>query len=216
MPALTQQNELVRSRNVSASEVAALMPGGHMYTSPEAIYDRLTGAGDERRESEAMSLGSHMESAILRFAERRDGFRARLNARTFESRSVRLCATPDAFVIGRHPSAMTPERALVEIKMSGRQDLWREVPSAIAWQVAAQMHCTGRDVVYIYALVGMSLRAFAVYRDLELEAQMTEAVATFWRDHIVARVRPEPADPVPPLIFSFEADRAIPEKEATA
>lgn len=214
MPALTPENDLVRARNVSASEVAALMPSGHMYTSPEAIYDRLTGGPEDRRESESMRIGSWMEATILRFAERRDGFRSRLNAKTFESPIVRLCATPDAFGIGRHPTAMVPERWMVEIKMSGRSDLWREVPSQVEWQARAQMHCADRDVVYVYALVGMSLRAFAIHRDAALEKQLTDAVDAFWRDSIVARVRPAPAAPVPPLVFSFEADPATRETEA--
>ena len=39
MPALTAANDLVRARNVSASEVYALM-GPHPYSSPSKIYDQ--------------------------------------------------------------------------------------------------------------------------------------------------------------------------------
>lgn len=204
MPALTAANGLVRARNVTASEVAALMPGGHPYTSPERIWDRLMGV-DAVRESEQMTIGSWFEATILRYAEQRDGFRARLNARSYEHPSVRLAATPDAFVVSPRPGLFVPERALIEIKMSGRVDQWRELPEHVRWQARAQLACTGRDVVYVYALVGMHLTAFDVYRDAGLEAQLTEAVDRFWRDHVVARVRPEPAEPVPPLTFSFEA-----------
>ena len=215
MPALTLANEIVRSRNVSASEVGALLPGGHPYTTPEGIYDRLMGAESDRRESEAMAIGSYMESSILRFAERRDGFRARLNARTIESGSVRLCATPDAFVVSPGPSMPTTERALIEIKMSGRAELWREVPSQVLWQARSQLHCTGRDVVYIYVLAAMRLLSFPIYRDAALEEQLTTAVQRFWTDHIVAGVRPVPTASVPAMTFSFETDRAIPVKEMT-
>lgn len=215
MPALTAANEAVRQRNVTASEVAALLPGGHPYTDPQAIYDRLTGAGADRRGSEAMELGSFFEERILRFAEARDGFRARLNARTIEHPTVRLCATPDAYLLTQHPTAMVPERGLVELKMSSRVELWRDVPSHVEHQARAQMVCTDRDVVYVYVLVGMSLRAFSVYREAGKEAALLAAVQRFWTDNIVAGVRPEPAEPVPPMIFSFEADPAIREKEAT-
>jgi len=214
VPALTPANELVRSRNVSASEVGALLPGGHPYTTPEAIYDRLTGAAPERKGSEAMALGSFFEASILRFAEQRDGFRARLNSRTIEHRDVRLCATVDAFVIGSMPWATAPERALVEVKMSGRIELWREVPAYIEAQVRAQLACSGRDVAYIYVLVSQRLLRFPIYRDAAMEEQLIAAVQRFWSDHIVAGVRPGPTASASPT-FSFETDRAIPEKEMT-
>jgi predicted phage-related endonuclease len=211
---LTAANDEIRARNVTASEVAALLPGGHPYTDPQTIYDRLTGAGADRGGSEAMEMGSFFEASILRFAERRDGFRARLNARTIEHATVRLCATPDAWLLTRHPTAMVPERALIELKMSGRIELWRDLPSHVEHQARAQLACTGRDVVYVYVLVGMSLRVFSVYREADKETALLAAVQRFWADHIVAGVRPGPADPVPPMIFSFEADPAIREKEA--
>lgn len=195
MPSLTAANHVIRDRNVSASEVGALMDA-HPYQTPEAIWDRLVQPETVvRRESEAMDLGSFMESAILRFAERRDGFRARLNAKTLEHQRVRLCATPDGYVRGQMPFALVPERALVEIKMSGRPELWRAVPSYVEWQARAQLAVTGRDVVYIYVLVGMTVIRHAVWRDREQEARLLEAVDRFWTENVVARVRPTPKAP---------------------
>lgn len=205
MPPLTQANEVIRRENVTASEVAALLAGGHPYTTPEGIYDRLTLPDVPRKDSQAMRLGSHMEGAILRFAETELGFRARASARSFVHPRVRLAATPDAFAIGRMPWAVAPERAIVEVKMSGRPELWRDVPSYIDWQCRAQMACTGRDVVYIVVLAAMRLLTFPVYRDPDKEAELTDAVQRFWTDHIVARVRPVPAAPVPVMTFSFDA-----------
>jgi hypothetical protein len=215
MPPLTPENARIRSQNVTASEVAALLPGGHPYATAESIYDRLTNPDNADKSSMAMRIGSHMEPAILRFAEAELGFRARANARTFVHRRARLCATPDAFAVGRVPWAMTPERALIEVKMSGRPELWREVPHYIEWQCRAQLACTRRDVVYIVVLAAMRLLSFPVYREPDKEAELLAAVDAFWRDHIVARVRPEPAAPAS-AVFSFDADRATPEKEAIA
>lgn len=216
MPPLTEANALIRAANVTASEVAGLMRDGHPYATPESIYDRLTNPELARKESQAMRLGSWMESAILRFAEAEFGFRARANSRSFVHPAVRLAATPDAFALTKMPWAMTPERAIVEVKMSGRAELWADVPSYIDWQCRAQLACTGRDVVYIVVLAAMRLLAFPVYRDLDKEAEMLDRVQRFWTDHIVAGVRPEPAPIVPAMTFSFDADRAIPEKESVA
>lgn len=203
MPALTPANHAIRASNVTASEVAALMPSGHPYTTPEAIYDRLL-LGKPEPDSQAMRIGSHMESAILRFAEAEYGFRARANARSFVHPKVPLSATPDAVALTRMPWAMTPERALIEIKMSGRVELWREVPDYIAWQARAQLAVTGRDVVYIVVLVAMRLLSFAIYREADKEAALLAAVQRFWTEHYLPRVRPEPAVRAS-MPFSFDA-----------
>lgn len=216
MPPLTPTNALIRAQNVTASEVAALLPGGHPYTTPEAIYDRLAkpdSAAD--KSSQAMRIGSYMESAILRFAEAEMGFRARANSRTYVHPTVRLAATPDAFAIGRLPWEIVPQRALIEVKMSGRVELWREVPDYIEWQARAQMAVTDRDAVYIVVLAAMRLLSFPIYREAGKEAALLAAVQRFWTEHIVAGVRPAAAVP-PSMPFSFEADGANPEKEAIA
>lgn len=215
MPPLTPENLRLRSENVTASEVAALMPSGHPYATPEGIYDRLTiGAPDIS--SQAMRIGSHMENAVLRFAESEFGFRARANSRTFVHPSVRLAATPDAFALTSLPWELVPERALIEVKMSGRAELWREMPDYIDWQCRAQLAVTRRDVVYVVVLAAMRLLWFAVYREPDKETELLAAVQRFWTDHIVAGVRPEPTVSAPANPFSFEADGATPEKEAIA
>lgn len=214
MPALTAANDLIRSQNVSASEVGALLDG-HPYATPEGIWDRLCAPeGIVRRESEAMSLGSFFEPVILRYAERRDGFRARLNGATLEHPKVRLCATPDGYVTRAMPWALVPERALVEIKMSGRPEIWRDVPSYVEWQARAQLAVTRRDVVYIYVLVGMALLRHAVWRDIEKEERLLVAVERFWTDHVVARVRPEPAPPAE-LLLDFGGRPPTPQEVTT-
>lgn len=210
MPPLTQQNQVIRSATITASEVAALMPGGHPYTTPEMIYDRLTQPEREVKGSEAMRIGSAMEGAILQFAQTEIGFKARANARTFIHPEVRLAATPDAFLVGRWPMAFTEERALIEVKMSGRAEMWREgIPPHIEWQCRAQMAVTDRDTVYIVVLAAMRLLSFPVYREPDQETALLARVDAFWRDHIAARVRPEPTVSAPTGPFSFDAAEAI-------
>lgn len=205
---LTPANDLLRSRNVTASEVGALM-ATHPYTTPEQIWDRLMGLAPEVIPSEAMDTGSFMETAILRLSERRLGLRARANARTFAHKTVQLCATPDAFVIGQPPG-------LIEIKLSGRTEMWPmrgPIPDHVAWQVRAQMACTGRATAAVCVFLGAGLRTYLLERDMELEAQMLAAVDQFWGDYVVTGIRPAPAAPV--LTFSFDAN-PIREKETIA
>lgn len=193
MPALTPANDEIRAQNVSASEVGALM-GPHPYMTPEQIWDRLCSPfALERAQTEAMENGSFMEAAILRLAEHRLGIKARLNSKTYVHKKVRLCATPDALVPGQPPG-------LVEIKMSGRPEMWRSVPLHVEWQVRAQMACTGRYTAAVCVLVGVGLRTFLLEREPDKEAALLEAVDRFWLDHVVTQIRPEPAVPAPMLL----------------
>lgn len=196
MPPLDVRNEEIRAQYVTASEAGALM-GPHPYTTPEAIWDRLMGSNMQpRKVNEAMSLGSFMETPILRFAERRDRFRARLNARTFVHPTAPLCATPDALQVFR-AGLFVPERALVEIKFGQPFGPWNanRVPPYVEWQCRAQMACTGRDTVYVYVLVGVGLEVFQLYRDPDEETRLLDRVQRFWIDNILGRVRPEPEEP---------------------
>ena len=192
MPSLTAANHLVRNVNVTASEVAALM-GDHPYANAGDVYDRLTGVAAPIVQNEAMHIGSYFESTILRFAEQRDHFRARLNARTFQHKSVRLAATPDAYLLASQ-GALVHEPALIEVKMSGKQ--WNgDCPVHVEWQCRAQLAVTGYQAVVVYALAGMRLSRFYIGRDLGIEAVLLDTVAAFWRDHIDTGIRPVPAAP---------------------
>lgn len=185
---LTARNDEIRAANVTASEVGALL-GPHPYTTPEGIWDRLCSPfALEPVTSEAMENGSFMENAILRLAEKRLGIHARQNSRSYVHRRVRLCATPDALVLGQPPG-------LVEVKLSGRPEMWRSLPEHVEWQVRAQMACTGRYTAAVCVLVGVGLRTFLLERDAALEEQLLAAVDRFWTDHVAAGVRPEPAVP---------------------
>jgi predicted phage-related endonuclease len=207
---LSAVNDEIRAANVTASEVGALL-SPHPYTTPELIWDRLCSPfALEREQTDAMETGSFMETAILRLAEKRLKLKARQNARTFVHKRVRLCATPDAFVLGQPPG-------LIEIKLSGRSDMWPwggPIPEHVEWQVRAQLACTARHTAAVCVLLGAGLRTYLIERDLAEEDRMLAAVERFWVDHVVTGIRPAPAAPV--LTFSFETDRAIPEKEAIA
>lgn len=201
---LTEANMAIRAHNVTASEVGALL-GPHPYETPLTIWDRLVSPLPmEREASESMQTGSFLEAAILRLAEQRLQVKARANSHTYIHGCSHLCATPDALVLG--------QPGLVEIKLSGRVDMWRSVPEHVEWQGRAQMACTGRASVAVCVLLGASLRIFEMERDADKEAAMLAAVDRFWWTHVVPQVRPGPAVP-DAMPFSFEADPAIGEKE---
>jgi len=187
MPALTPLNDLVRSRNVSASEVYALL-GHHPYTSPTKIWDRLmTPAMDTHQQSEAMAIGVFMEPYVARYAAKKLGLRVRAATRTIEYPGpVNLCATPDYYVLG--------QRMLLEVKVSSILYGWNEddLHPHYEYQARAQLACTNRDVCIVVALVGSTFYHIPVVRDLQKEKVMLEAVDRFWYDYVMPGIRPEP------------------------
>lgn len=185
MPALTQSNDLIRARNVSASECYALL-GHHPYTSKARIFDRLTSPAIEVRtdQSEAMALGSFMEPYVARYAARRLGLRLRAATRTIEHRRVNLCATPDYYVLCKP--------MLLEVKLSGITYGWSEdtLHPHYEYQARAQLACTGRDVCIVAALVGSTMYTIPVVRDMEKERVLLETVQAFFDEYIITGIRP--------------------------
>lgn len=185
MPALTQQNDLVRARNVSASEVYALI-GHHPYTTKQRIWDRLTSPAIEIRteQTEAMALGVYFEPYVARYAAKRMGLKLRAATRTIEHPKVPLCATPDYYVM--------KQRWLLEVKLSGIMYGWSEdtLHPHYEYQARAQLACTNRDVCIVAALVGSTLYTIPVVRDYEKEAMLLETVRTFFDEYILTGIRP--------------------------
>ena len=209
---LTPTNNLIRGRNVTASEVGALM-GEHPYMSPGRIFDRLTGAATLQLPNLAMDFGSDAEPILARFAQRMletsmspaiyGPTRVRLNAQAFQHPRVRLCATPDAFVYRRDLDGALDTDLLVELKLSWSQNRWRSgLPPDIEWQARAQLACTHRKRVIVYVFTGTE-HVYIVDRHVGKERRMTQAVERFWRDHIDTGIRPQ--DPAPPEVVYWSA-----------
>jgi putative phage-type endonuclease len=188
MPALTEENDIIRASNVAASEVGALLDE-HPYSSRASIYDRLTDPHPVKLEqTEPMALGVFFEPYIARYVAKKYGLRLRANKRTLVHPRVMLCATPDYFVVG--------QRMLVECKLSSKLYVWSEetMQPYIEWQARAQMAVTDRQVCIVAALVGSSFHAVPIVRDAAKEEMLETAVLTFVRDHLIPGIRPDEVD----------------------
>jgi len=197
-PALTPANDAIRAVNVTASEVAALM-GPHPYTDPQRIFDRLAAhyhgtPYDHGTQTESMYLGVFFEKRIAQYAAHKLGLRLRACSRTIPHPHYPLAATPDYYVLRKHPLGL---RMLVECKLSSIMYGWNETELAphYEWQARAQLACTDRDVCIVAALVGSKFYAIPVVRDATKERFMLETVDMFFRD-MLAGIRP-PAVEIP-------------------
>ena len=189
MPPLTEASNIIRARNVTASEVGALLDK-HPYMTAGNIYDRLRDpVGWELQrdpQNEAMALGTFMEPHIARYAAQKLGLRLRANTYTREHPKHPLCATADYLVLGHS--------MLVECKLSSIMYGWSDEKLAphIEWQARAQMAVWDRDAVIIAALVGSKFYSLSIVRDTYKERRMLTAV-----DNLVGAVLsggPRPAE----------------------
>jgi predicted phage-related endonuclease len=190
MPALTPENDLVRARNVTASECYALL-GKHPYSTPAKIYDRLTApyTTPSVDQTEGMALGVYFEKHIARYAARKLGVRVRAATRTIEYPGpVNLCATPDYYILG--------QPMLMEVKLSGITYGWSEsdLHPHYEYQARAQLACTNRSVCFVVALVGASFYSIPVVRDEVKEERLLEAIDDFMHNHVLAGIRPTEED----------------------
>lgn len=203
MPALTPANDLVRARNVTASEVYALL-GHHPYSSPTKIFDRLSTPAIEQRfeQSEAMAIGVFMEPYVAKYAAKKLGLRLRAATRSLEYKGpVNLCATPDYYVLG--------QRMLVEVKVSSILYGWDidNLHPHYEYQARAQLACSDRDVCIIAALVGSTFFHVEIVRDLQKERLMLDAVDKFWFNHVMTGIRPDP-EPTQTRLRSAQVNRS--------
>lgn len=185
MPAPTVEGQWIRASRVGASEVGALM-GHHPFVTAGDIWARLQGHEERRRSTQAMQIGNDLEPAVAALWSVHAARKVVRCSRTYAHRSVRLCATPDYYV---------PASELLEVKVSGDWDMWRDLPEHVEWQTRAQMACTGRMRCHVAVLLGGTLRTFTVQRDLDAERQMLETVAAFVEAFVDSGTPPPDADP---------------------
>lgn len=187
---------------------------GHMLRRPWEALERLTGtapAPDEATQR-AYDRGHRFEPVVLREYEHARGWA------TFGIGAA--IGSPGALVICRHPDlpwlAASPDGAclgddtpgLVEAKTAGSDDLWADsdaeirvaedyagqAPQPYMVQAMVQLACTGLPWCDLACLLPRyELRIVRVWRDLDAEAALLDAL-TEWRERHLVRGEPLPTD----------------------
>jgi predicted phage-related endonuclease len=186
LPALTAANDVIRARNVTASECYALL-GHHPYTNAAKIFDRLTAPYTlpQMDQSEAMAIGVYLEPYVARYAASKMGLKVRAFRNTVEyPGAVNLCATPDYMILGTN--------MLMEVKVSSILYGWSEddLHPHYEYQARAQLACTNKEVCFVVALVGSAFYQIPVVRNAAKEERLLEAVDEFMHEHVLTGIRP--------------------------
>jgi hypothetical protein len=165
------------------------MPEGHPFMTALDVYERLRNPDRvQPAPTLPMRIGSHLESGILALAAEHYGWQVRANHRTHKHRSVPLCATPDARILGTS--------SLVEIKYSARAENWASLPAHVYWQAQAQMACQHRitSVIVVVLAAGRLIR-FDVARDKTASRRLCAATVRL----CAAVAAGVPPSAIPPL-----------------
>lgn len=177
------QREARRTR-VGASEVAALLtPPCHPFTTPRAIYDRIT-EGAEVEVNAAMLDGALAEPHVLAMARRKWRLRARASTHAYTHPVLPVTASPDALLLDGE--------GLVEVKTTSAKWL-AQPPGYVVAQVQCQLWLTRRNYAQVVVWNGR-LSMFTVERDADVITAIREGVRTFWARHLAPRIPPPGPD----------------------
>lgn len=182
-------------KRVGGSDVAAIT-GVSPYGSSFSVYQRIV-HGVVTPESEAMSRGTRLESAVIAWCADETKRRVRRSV-ALECRQPWQRASVDALSWGKEAS-----RRVVEAKTSGR---WLtagwgvpgtdEVPNHYLCQVqwymghglrSGQVHERVADL----PLLREDFALYSVPYDEEVFLELEDRAARFWRDHVVPQKPPE-------------------------
>lgn len=187
---ITEEQRQLRKQYIGSSDVAAIM-GFSPFANAADIYWQKVGDASQP-ESEAMALGTRLETAILDDFEQEIG--RRLLRNVFQDKGI-LCANHDAIVDAR------PYKEGVEAKTTGLlgplKDQWGEpgtdeIPEYILLQCQTQIHVSDLELVWVPVLIGGRGRpTFKVEPDDFVIRSIVEAADRFMTNHVAKRIPPE-------------------------
>lgn len=177
----------MRRQDVTASDIAALF-GKHPFKTMLSLYAEKAGlVQPDTEENDAMRRGRHMEHAILSAcaeAPEFDGLWVDRAAHYYRSPSLRLGATPDAYLRREEGKPIEPIDAK-SVATFIHDTQWTEAPPLhIQLQVLTQamlMNAPRGWVACGVMSMDFPLYVYEVPRHEQAEAKIIEALAGFWR-----------------------------------
>lgn len=180
-----------RSTGLGGSDMAAVLG---LVGSRLDLYLEKVGEKEPFEGNEATELGNEFEDKVAALYSRRTGLRVRRDRREHRHpQHTWAMAHLDRRIVG--------EPRLLEIKCSSTSGWGEEgtdqVPEWVLPQVHHYLGVTGADVCDVAALLWGGygpprLRIYTVPRDDDMVQILLEEGERFWRDHVVARIPPDP------------------------
>ena len=179
----------LRKSGIGGSDAGAVC-GVNPYRSALSVYQDKTGDDISDEDNEAMRQGRDLEEYVAkRFTEatglkvKRSGFMYRSEEHPF------MTADIDRIITG--------ENAGLECKTASAYsaDKWKDgaIPESYEIQCRHYMAVMGWDHMYIACLIlGKDFVIRRLDRDPEMESAVIKIEESFWNDHVIPRVMPDP------------------------
>ena len=217
-----------RKSGLGASDTAAILGLNHYRTALDVWLEK-TAPGDpgDAELSEATAWGHILETPVARRTVKQHPHLGKLvptPGLLAHPEHPWMLATVD-FGLAPRGSRTAPVRALLEVKTTSVANYrrnWLEgvPPAGIQVQCQQQMAVTGLDECWVTCFVGGDsgpgklAEPFRVARSERVIEQLVHYAGTWWADHVVAGVRPEPtfadADKLASLYPADESLDAVP------
>ena len=178
-----------RRGGIGSSDIAAIV-GLSPWATPYAVWAEKTGRHTaDQGDDVVQEFGRRAEPMIAPWFGEVTGYRARKWQHQAVHRKWPVArATLDALVF-RAPRSAAPIGVL-ELKTSGWQRDWDELPDQYQCQVQWQLEVMDLDRGWVAALHGRRLAVYPVDRNPEDGAWLIDQARRFWRDHVQADVPP--------------------------
>lgn len=180
-----------RRQGIGSSDIAAIV-GLSPWASPYSVWCEKSGRWTPDEDNDATEFGRRAEPMIAPWFAELTGYHTRKwQHRATHHRWKIARATLDALVF-RTKRAAAP-RGIAELKTTGWQKDWDELPAQYDAQIQWQLEVMDLDQAWLVALHGRRLAIYPIDRRPEDGRWLLDQAKQFWTKHVLADT-PPPAD----------------------
>lgn len=196
-----------RKKGIGGSDVAAIL-GFSPYKSPYQLWLDKTGRSEKKAQNESAHFGHLLEDVVAKEFSRRAGLKVqRVTQQLFLEDHPWALGNIDRAVINPEISgnvrfkdgALTTDQ-LLECKTASEymsklfgEEGSDQVPDYYLTQCLWYLMITGCQIIHLAVLIGGNkFRMYRIERDEDLIQSIFEQVKSFWFNHVIADVPPDP------------------------
>ena len=199
-----------RKQGIGGSDAGAVCGLNPYRTAMQVYQDKITDETEEI-DNEAMRQGREVEDYVARrFTEATGKKVRRANAMFYDESHPFMLADVDRMVVG--------ENAGLECKTASpyMADKWEDGKIPLSYQIQCYhyMSVCNADAWYIAVLIyGREFKYYRLERDEEMLANLIQIEEDFWKNHVLARVMPDPdGSKLADSVIAEYFKKSVPEK----
>lgn len=179
-----------RRKGLGGSDAGAIL-GLNKWATPLDVYLDKTGQAEPIEDNDAMYWGRTLEDIVADEYAKRTGNKVRRINKILQHKD-------HDFILANLDRDLISQNGILECKTALRSDGWGddgsdEVPDSYLAQVMHYMAVTGAEFADLAVLIaGRDFRIYTITRDEDLINEIIKREVSFWNDHVLAKVVPDP------------------------